>query len=325
MVSRGRLLAAAALTSFAVALTAIPGAATAATPGVVIAPTWVPVPSYAAAKHDEPITYANGCHAKGVVTTPIVCTFGNKSGTRTVMLFGDSHANHWFGAVLNAANVGKWKFKTMTKSGCPVVAVSVRRYKSANYYPECNTWRSRATTGLQNGTYGRIDVLVISSWQFHQVLTSTYGSNVTGWVKFAKWQAGLTTTLKKILSGGKVRQVVILRDSPDLPGDMVQAQACYARWGQAAQTKCGTTSAKALSAGIWAAEKRAAAAASATYPGRVVTVDLSTPHCGGGWCGPVDGPYLAFKDDNHWTQTWVKARQNKPVYTQVKAAMVRAG
>ena len=39
MVRRGRLLAAAALTSVAVALTAIPGAATAATPGLVIAPT----------------------------------------------------------------------------------------------------------------------------------------------------------------------------------------------------------------------------------------------------------------------------------------------
>ena len=65
MVRRGRLLAAAALTSVAVALTAIPGAATAATPGLVIAPTWTPTPTYSVAKHDEPITYANGCHAKG--------------------------------------------------------------------------------------------------------------------------------------------------------------------------------------------------------------------------------------------------------------------
>lgn len=321
MVRRGRLLAAAALTSFALAVAAIPGPATAATPGIVIAPTWTPIPTYSAAKHDEPITYANGCHAKGVVTTPIVCTFGSTSSTRTVMLFGDSHANHWFGAVLNAANVGKWKFKTMTKSGCPAVTVSVRRYKSTNYYPECNTWRSRATTGLRSGSYGRIDVLVISSWQFHQVLTSTYGTNVTGSTKFAKWQQGLTATLSKILSWGKVKQVVILRDSPDLPGDMLQAQACYAAWGLAAQTKCGTTSAKALSAGIWAAEKKAAAG----FPGRVVAVDLTTAHCPNSWCGPIDGPYLAFKDDNHWTQTWVKARMNKPVYTLVKAAMVRAG
>jgi hypothetical protein len=75
-----------------------------------------------------------------------------------------------------------------------------------------------------------------------------------------------------------------------------------------------------MSAGIWAAEKRAAA----SFPGRVTAVDLTTRHCGGGWCGPIDGPYLAFKDDNHWTQTWVKARMNQPVYSLVKGAMARA-
>lgn len=316
---RGRVLAAAALTSFALALTGLPSAATAATPSVVIAPTWTPIPSYSVAKHDEPITYANGCHVKGVVTTPKVCTF--TAGTRTVMLFGDSHANHWFGAVLNAARVGGWKFKTMTKSGCPAVSVSVRRYKSANFYPECDTWRARALTGLSNVSYGKIDVLVMSSWHFHQVLTSTYGVTLTGANKYAKWKKGMTATLTKALKG--VKQIVILRDSPDLPGDMLQAQACYAAYGQAAQTKCGTTLAKATSAGIWNAERQAVAALPDALRARVRTVDLTTPTCPNNWCGPIDGPYLAFKDDNHWTQTWVKARMNKPVYTQVKAAMLR--
>lgn len=321
MVRRGRLLAA-ALTSVALALTAIPGAATAATPSLVIAPTWTPIPTYSVAKHDEPITYANGCHAKGSVTTPIVCTF-NPDGGRTVMLFGDSHANHWFGAVLNAAKVGNWKFKTMTKSGCPAVTVSVRRYKSANYYPECNSWRAGALSNLQAVKYGRIDVVVMSSWHFHQVLTSTYGSNLTGATKYATWKKGMSATLTKMLKG--VRQIVILRDSPDLPGDMLQAQACYAAYGLAAETKCGTTLAKATSAGIWNAERQAVAELPSTLRARVKTVDLTTPTCPNSWCGPIDGPYLAFKDDNHWTQTWVKARMNKPVYTEVKAAMLRAG
>ncbi|MGD9956524.1 MAG: SGNH hydrolase domain-containing protein [Candidatus Nanopelagicales bacterium] len=316
---RGRVLAAAALTTFALALTALPGAATAATPSVVIAPTWTPIPSYSAAKHDEPITYANGCHVKGVVTTPKVCTFS--SGTRTVMLFGDSHANHWFGAVLNAARVGGWKFKTMTKSGCPAVKVSVKRYKSANFYPECDTWRARALSGLTHVSYGKIDVLVMSSWHFHQVLTSTYGVTLTGANKYAKWKKGMTATLTAALKG--VKQIVILRDSPDLPGDMLQAQACYAAYGLAAQTKCGTTLAKATSAGIWNAERKAVAELPAALRARVRTVDLTTATCPNNWCGPIDGPYLAFKDDNHWTQTWVKARMNKPIYTQVKAAMLR--
>ena len=52
-------------------------------------------------------------------------------------------------------------------------------------------------------------------------------------------------------------------------------------------------------------------------------VDLTTPTCPGGWCGPIDKPYLMFKDDNHWTQTYMRAHFSAPV-DALLAAMDRA-
>ena len=63
-----------------------------------------PVPSYAAARADEPVTYRNGCHAGRTVTKPRPCTVrARAAASRTVLLFGDSHAAHWHAAVLSAA------------------------------------------------------------------------------------------------------------------------------------------------------------------------------------------------------------------------------
>lgn len=292
--------------------------AAATTPAVVAVGTWKPVPSYAAARADEPVTYRNGCHAGRTVTKPRPCTFAARGGDRTVLLLGDSHAAHWHAAVLDAARTHGWRMRTLTKSGCPVADVPVRRYKSTSPYPQCPTWRGRALRGLAAGTWGRVDVVVASNWHFHAVLSSVRGSKLSASAKAAAWEAGMRRALATMLGG--VRQVVLLRDSPDLPGSIAGAQACFKRYGLAAQNRCGGTTGRTLKAAIWAAERRAAA----SFPGRVVTIDLTTPTCPGGWCGPIDKPYLMFKDDNHWTQTYMRAHFSAPVERALRAAMSRA-
>jgi hypothetical protein len=65
--------------------------------------------------------------------------------------------------------------------------------------------------------------------------------------------------------------------------------------------RCGTSAQRALSATLWRAEREAAARFR-----NVTAVDLSTPYCEGGFCSPVDGRHLAFKDDNHFNQTYMR-------------------
>ena len=279
---------------------------------------WKPIPSYAVAAHDEPVTYRNGCHAWRSVTHPRACTIVHARAGRTVLLFGDSHAAHWYAAVRAAAQQQRWRMLYLTKSSCPAADVAVRGYKLTSDYPQCSTWRGRALRHLAANRWGRVDVAVLSNWHFHTVLSSPHGERLTGHRKVDAWEAGMRRTLASVLRGAS--QVVLLRDSPDLPGDATTARACYRRWGKAAQRRCGAPVSRALRVRMWNAERRAAAA----FPGRVVTVDLTTSTCRGGWCGPIDGPYLAFKDDNHWTQTYMSAHFAAPVEALLTGAMGRA-
>jgi hypothetical protein len=302
--------ATAALAPVAAAPVQVPGVrgaqAEAVAPAVAVvalpaATTWHPIPSYAYAAHDEPITYHNGCHARIPVVVPRACTFGNPKGTRTVLLFGDSHAAHWHAAVLASAARHGWRVLTLTKSSCPAAMVNVRTYKGAGPYPQCRTWRTAALAALRSHKWGRIDVIITADWHFHQVLSSVTGHLLTGAVRTATWEAGMRHTMQSLVRAAP--QVVLLRDSPDLPGDATSARACYARYGLSAGRRCGTTISRALSSAIWGAERRAAA----TLPHRVTAYDLTTPTCPHAWCGPIAPPYLMFKDDNHWNQTFMRA------------------
>jgi hypothetical protein len=124
-------------------------------------------------------------------------------------------------------------------------------------------------------------------------------------------------TLASLLVGAP--QVVLLRDSPQMPFLADTAKACYARYGIRAGRACGTTKAKALNPATWSAEL----AAAATYPGRVAAYDLTSATCSPTWCGPVVRPYLMFKDDNHWNQTFMKAHFAPLLRPIIEAAMAR--
>ncbi len=320
------LLACAAIalaTAPATARAASPGAGAPTAPGARRAPpapllaVWHTIPSAAVAAHDAPITYSNGCHAAGSVTVPRACTFGNPRGARTILLFGDSHAAHWHAAVIAAAAAHGWRVLTLTKSSCPAAGVYVARYKKPTPYPECATWRAAALAKLRAHAWGRIDVVVVSNWHFHQVLSSVRGHVLTGTARTAAWQAGMRRTLGSLLAAAP--QVVLLRDSPQMPFLADAAKACYAHYGISAGRACGTTKAKALSPATWRAELAAAAA----FPGRVTPYDLTSATCSSTWCGPVVRPYLMFKDDNHWNQTFMRAHFAPLLRPIVEAAMAR--
>jgi hypothetical protein len=302
----------------AAAATAASMTAAAGTTRATPTAAWTPIPSYAVAVHDEPITYRNGCHVGRPVSTPRACTFGNPSGAHTVLLFGDSHAAHWHAAVLGSAVRHGWRMLTLTKSACPADDVHVGHGGTAPAYPECTAWRRAAFAALRTRHWGRVDVAVVSSWDFHQIL-SVHDVPLSPADRAPAWEAGMKRTLAALLT--TVRQVVLLRDSPTLPGVSSLAAACYRRWGQAAQTACGGPARTTLNATLWAAERRAAAA----FPGRVTAVDLTTPTCPRGWCGPIDGRYLRFKDSNHWTQTYMRVHFGPLVDRLLVAAMARPG
>jgi SGNH domain (fused to AT3 domains) len=313
----GVVLAVPALLS---SLVVAPGAAAGGAAAGRVSPqatTWAPIPSYAVAARDEPITYRNGCHASRPTVVPRACAFASTTATRTIALFGDSHAAHWHAAVLASTTRHRWRMLTLTKSGCPATDVRVTTYGPAPVYRECPTWRTAAFAALAAHRWRNVDVVVISNYEFYTVLSSRDRA-LTGTAKVSAWEAGMRRTLTALLKGAK--QVVLLRDSPRLPIASAVAIDCFRRWGQSAQTKCGGPTRTTLSSAMWAAETRAAA----SFAGRVVVADLTTPTCPRSWCGPIDGRYLRFRDSNHWNQTYMRVHFAPLVDALLVPAMSRA-
>ncbi len=59
----------------------------------------------------------------GASTVPS-CVFGDPHGTRTVVLYGDSHAAMWTDVISSIARAAHWKLVVLTKGDCPVDMLS---------------------------------------------------------------------------------------------------------------------------------------------------------------------------------------------------------
>jgi ribosomal protein L30E len=142
------------------------------------------------------------CNTTGTTLTPSKCVFGDKTGSKTMVLWGDSHAFMWFPAVNAVAKADHWKLVALLKYGCPVASVSVWNPLTKSPYLSCNVFRRNmiATINKLNPS------LVIVSEQFTSQAASGGGAFNT--ISTAQWGAGLKTTLKSLHSS-RMKKVVI--------------------------------------------------------------------------------------------------------------------
>jgi hypothetical protein len=97
----------------------------AAAPSITTLPANV-TPSVSAASNDQPSTkYPTVKPCIVGITKMPTCLFGDTKGTRTMVLFGDSHAYMWFPALDAIAKAAKWKLIMLVGLGCPVADLEV--------------------------------------------------------------------------------------------------------------------------------------------------------------------------------------------------------
>jgi peptidoglycan/LPS O-acetylase OafA/YrhL len=103
------------------------------------------LPAVRDAKGDMPVSTRDGCHL-GLpgVASKVPCVYGDTTSATTVVLFGDSHAEHWFPALLRIATDRHWKLVNLSKDACPVPQVTVYSTFFKRAYDECVEWRKRA-------------------------------------------------------------------------------------------------------------------------------------------------------------------------------------
>ena len=238
------------------------------------------------------------------------CEFGDRTSSTTIVLLGDSHAEHWLGALDRAGRERGWKVIAMVKGGCPVADMrGLLHPKARRMWHECNRYREAM---LRRIVAMRPTAVILSSWD-HYVPVDGGASE---WqVTPESWRRGLRRTYARLSTAGI--PVVAIRGTPRTWFDVPQCLSRRAARLPMAES-CDYDRAASLSPAAVAAQSSAARGL------RMRIVDMNDQVCATARCAPVRGGTIVFTDDNHLTASF--SRLVGPVLgTRVQAALADLG
>ncbi len=207
------------------------------------------------------------------------CIFGDRHGSRTMVLYGDSHALMWFEALNEAAREAHWRLVILGKAYCMANAYPSGSQAAGFPFSVCAQWQHFALHRIKRL---HPDLVVVT-----QEVQSGPGKAL---YTTAQWQRALGATLARIAAPH--RQLVVLgnmpRSDPDPPDCLAEhpadVQAC---------------SGPALSnlASYNQAERRAITAAGGRY------IDVDPWFCAQR-CSAVIGRYQPYLNELHVTESY---------------------
>ena len=212
------------------------------------------------------------------------CVYGDRGSHTTVVLFGDSHAGHWFDALNWISNRRHWRLVVMTKEGCPPAEVTFRDGPNSL----CARWREKAKTRI-----ARLHpALVIVSWaRWMEPLASQKAGVPTGYG--GPWQNGVAAIFQFLRRSAK--QVIFISDTPYLPQSAPDCVAGHLSDVRPCATK--RSDATVLPA-IKAAELRIA------KQEQINSIDPTSWFCAPRICPVIVGNVLVYHDKSHMTTEW---------------------
>jgi peptidoglycan/LPS O-acetylase OafA/YrhL len=175
-----------------------------------------------AAVMEKPKVYLDDCHVNNGEVLSGDCTYGDKTSTKTIVLYGDSHAAQWFPALEKIAQSNGFKLISLTKSACPapeVKKVEVGAYKNA----DCFAWRANS---LKRIAELNPEAVLLSGFQ-HFEFPSNFSSREQ-W-----WSQGQKIAYKHLR--GTAKKLIYISDTPHPQRDIPN---CLASGGG---DKCDTS------------------------------------------------------------------------------------
>ncbi|TIT67561.1 MAG: acyltransferase [Mesorhizobium sp.] len=217
---------------------------------------------------------------------PKPCTFGSADAAHTIVLFGDSHADHWSTPLVAAAKRNDTKVVTYLKSSCRASRLSTFNAVLKRDYTECDAWREQAISDIIRR---KPRLVVISEFSIGNLTRDM--SAASRKAETARWQAGLRSTLQAFSKAGV--ETAVIRDTP-IGGSFADACVARALWWREAPSLCDTPRAQAANDDVAAAERAVVKSVPDT-----LYVDLTDRFCGPTECHVFIGGKLAFRDRHH--------------------------
>jgi peptidoglycan/LPS O-acetylase OafA/YrhL len=243
-------------------------------------------PSLWHAYTDEAPPFYDGCFDSFLATAVHPCGYGDLVSTRSIVLFGDSHALMWFPALENIAAGQGFRLVAAAKATCPPLDVPVFSPDLHEWYTQCSLWR-QAEVARMAQLHPAVVVLGFSR---------EYGvQNDRVLVNGPSWLAGLSEMIGTLEAIGA--KVVVLGDVPYPSGSVPECLSAHP--GRASACLIPDSPPAVNAAGI-ETEARAVTASGAAY------IDTRPWFCAGGTCDAVVENMLVYRDDNHITSTYAK-------------------
>ena len=187
-----------------------------------------------------------GCWPGYSQSTVPACTFGDRAGARTMVLYGDSHAGMWFRALDDIATSAHWRLIVLTKGSCPASPLHTHIFFKYGDWATCDQWHRFAISRINRVAP---DLLIVS--QFTN--TNPKGLRYTP----AQWRRGMVQLLRAITAPKTMK--VVLGDIPSSAGP-----DCLARHADNVQM-CSTFRGTRTTTPYNEAERSAATAEGARY------------------------------------------------------------
>ncbi len=242
-------------------------------------------PSLADASADAPVPFNDGCFDDFTDASVHPCLYGDTSSSRSVVLFGDSHAIMWFPAIDNLANQQHDALVVMAKATCPPIDITIFSPDLGRTYTECQEWRAAE---LERMTTLRPAVVILG-------FSREYGipdDHVV--VDGPAWQSGLADMITTIERDTGAR-VVLMGDDP-YPQQSVAD--CLSQHLTDTPVCAIPKHYPFYNPGGISQERAVAASTGAGY------VDTDPWFCMATACTVIVGNMLVYRDDNHITATY---------------------
>ncbi|MDG4882876.1 acyltransferase family protein [Mesorhizobium sp. WSM4884] len=228
-----------------------------------------------------------GCVLDFETVKPNPCVFGARNAGRSVVLFGDSHADHWSTPLIEAASKNNYRVVTYLKSSCRASRITTWNWRLKRDYTECDQWREQS---VQDIIRLHPDLVVISEFSIGNVIReSPEELKQADWKE--EWKAGLRWTLGAFSRAGI--KVAVIRD---VPYNESYVDKCVARalWRGQAPRVCDTPRTAAANDDIAAVERNVVRGTpNATY------LDVTDRFCDRTTCHVFIDGMLAFRDRHH--------------------------
>lgn len=160
-----------------------------------------------------PAIYADGCQVGKSATTSPPCVYGDIHGTRSIYLFGDSHAAQWFPTLNSIAASQGFKLVVLTKSSCPAASVELADQGAFRNAP-CRTWRENS---LKRIAQEHPWAVIVSNFEHYLP-----PKNVSDSLKW--WRSGVVLTMQRLSRSSS--HPIYIQDTPwpnrDIPSCLLQ-------------------------------------------------------------------------------------------------------